>query len=419
MRIERLAAWVLTFGTLVSASALALAQGWPQFRGPTGQGIAGDERVPIEWSETRNIAWKMPVPGRGWSSPSVADGHVWLTTAVVAGRAASLRLLGFDASDGHQVADVEVFKLYQDEFTTNPKNTDASPTPIVDGDRIYVHFGSRGTAAVSTSGAILWKTRLPYDSQHGNGGSPVLYRDLLIINCDGFDQAYVVALDRLTGKEKWRRSRRQPWSQAYSTPLVIRVGEQDQLVSVGAYFTTAFEPLTGKEIWRVGYREGFSNVPRPVYGSGLVFITTGFQQPSLLAVRPDGSGDVTKTHVAWTLSRGAPLTPSPILVGGDLYVVSDLGVLTVVDTRTGDVRWTARLGGNYSASPVLAGGRLYFASEEGVTTVVAPGAALERVAANTLDGAILASPAIADGALFIRTSGAIYKITAGSDPTRR
>jgi outer membrane protein assembly factor BamB len=316
----------------------------------------------------------------------VAQGRVWLTTAVVSGRAASLRLIGFDATDGRVAVNTEVFKVYQDEFTTNAKNSDASPTPIVDGDRVYVHFGANGTAAVSTAGAVLWKTQLRYESQHGNGGSPVLYRDLLIINCDGFDQAYVVALDRNTGKERWRRSRRPPFSHAYSTPLTIRVGEQDQLVSVGAYVTTAYEPLTGREIWRVSYRDGFSNVPRPVYGHGLVFITTGFQQPSLLAIRPDGTGDVTKTHVAWTLSRGAPLTPSPILAGDDLYVVSDIGILTCVDARTGEVRWTTRLGGNYSASPVLAGGLLYFASEEGVTTVVAPGAALTRVAANTLDG---------------------------------
>ena len=409
---------VITFLTLLLAAASrgVLAQDWPQFRGPTGQGLAGDAKAPVEWSETSHVAWKTPVPGRGWSSPSIAQGRVWLTTAVVSGRAASLRLMGVDAADGRVVANVEVFKVFQDEFTTNAKNSDASPTPIIDGDRVYVHFGAHGTAAISTAGAVLWKTQLRYESQHGNGGSPVLYRDLLIINCDGFDQAYVVALDRMTGKEKWRRSRRSPWSHAYSTPLVIRVGEQDQLVSVGAYVTTAYEPLTGREIWRVSYRDGFSNVPRPVYGHGLVFITTGFQQPSLLAVRPDGAGDVTKTHVVWTLSRGAPLTPSPILAGDDLYVVSDIGILTCVDARTGAVRSTTRLGGNYSASPVLAGGLLYFASEEGVTTIIVPGAAPTRLGANTLDGAILASLAVADGALFIRTATSLYRISGPAVP---
>ena len=167
-----------------------------------------------------------------------------------------------------------------------------------------MHFGAEGTAALTTAGEIVWKTRFPYESQHGNGGSPVLYGDLLIFSCDGSDDAFVVALDKRTGKVRWKTSRRQPWDQAYSTPLVIRVGDRDEVVSVGAYRAAAYDPQTGKEIWRVSYADGFSNVPRPVFGHGLVYIATGFQQPSLLAVRPDGAGDVTKTHIAWTLKRG-------------------------------------------------------------------------------------------------------------------
>jgi outer membrane protein assembly factor BamB len=391
-------------------SVATVAQDWPQFRGPGGQGLSAETRVPTEWSETKNVAWKAPVAGRGWSSPVVAGGRVWLTSSVVAKGAASLRVLAYDAADGREVVNVEAFKIYQDELTSNAKNSDASPTPILDGDRVYVHFGAHGTAALTTAGAILWKTRLPYESQHGNGGSPVLYGDLLIINCDGFDAAYVAALNRNSGRTVWKRERRRPWSQAYSTPLVIRVGDRDQLVSVGAFMTTAYEPLTGREIWRVQYPDGFSNVPRPVFGHGLVFITTGFQQPSLLAVRPDGTGDVTKTHVAWTLARGAPLTPSPILAGDELYVVNELGILTCLDARTGAVHWVERLGGNASASPVLAGGRLYFTSEEGATSVIAPGRVFSRLAVNALDGASLASPAVSDGSLFLRTDRHLYRI---------
>ena len=401
---------VLVLSAALCAGVTTIAQDWPQFRGPGGQGLAADDRVPVEWSENRNVAWKTPVPGRGWSSPVVAGGRVWVTSAVATRGAASLRVLAYDAANGREVANVEVFKIVQDQLTSNAKNTDASPTPILDGDRVYVHFGAHGTAALSTSGKILWKSRLPYASQHGNGGSPILYGDFLIVNCDGFDEAYVVALNRDTGRTAWKRARRRPWSQAYSTPLVIRVGGQDQVVSVGAFMTTAYEPLTGREIWRVEYRDGFSNVPRPVFGHGLVFIATGFQQPSLLAVRPDGIGNVTGTHVAWTLSRGAPLTPSPILVGVELYVVNDPGVLTCVDARSGAVRWVERLGGNYSASPVLAGGRLYFMSEEGATTVIAPGRTFSRVAVNTLDGALLASPAVSDGSFFVRTGRHLYRI---------
>jgi len=382
---------------------------WPQFRGPTGQGHSTETGLPIEWSESRNIVWKTPVPGRGWSSPVVADGRIWLTTATK-DKGTSLRALAYDVENGRELINVEVFHLRSAD-RTNPKNSHASPTPIVEGDRVYVHFGAQGTAALSTSGEIIWKTRLPYESQHGNGGSPTLYGDLLIVSCDGSDDAFVAALDKRTGKTRWRASRRQPFDQAYSTPLVIRVGERDEIVSVGAYRAAAYDPQTGKEIWRVSYADGFSNVPRPVYGHGLVYIATGFQQPSLLAVRADGTGDVTKTHIAWTLRRAAPLTPSPLLVGDELYVVNDGGIATCLDAKSGAPRWIQRLGGgDYSASPVLADARIYFLSESGVATVIAPGKEFRRLATNTLDGDTLASMAIAAGSIFIRTDSHLYRI---------
>ena len=384
------------------------AENWPAFRGPTGQGHSTEQGLAVEWSELHNVVWKTPVPGQGWSSPVVSGGRVWMTTAVV-GRGASLRAVAFDARTGQQVADVEVVGSRRGELL-NPKNSLASPTPIVEGDRVYVHFGAEGTAALTSSGEILWKTRLPYESQHGNGGSPVLYGDLLIVSCDGSDEAFVVALDTRTGKVRWKTRRRQPWDQAYSTPLVIRVGAEDQIVSVGAYRAAAYDPATGREHWRVSYADGFSNVPRPVYGHGLVYIATGFQQPTVIAVRPDGSGDVTRTHVAWTLTRGAPFTPSPLLVGDELYIVNDMGILSCLDARSGTILWQQRLGGNYSASPVFADGRIYFQSEEGFTTVIAPGKVFRRLALNRLDGATLASMAVADGALFIRSDSHLYRI---------
>jgi outer membrane protein assembly factor BamB len=410
--------WHSVLATCLLVSFLAppaASEDWPQFRGPTGQGHSTEAGLPIAWSETQNVVWKVPVGG-GWSSPVIAGGRVWLT-AVNATRTArgedadvSLRLIGLDASSGREVVNTEVFRI-RSPGAINFKNSRASPTPIVDGQRVYVHFGADGTAALTTAGKVLWSTRLRYDAQHGSGGSPVLYRDLLIVNCDGWgDEAYVVALDTETGKPRWKTSRRRPWSQAYSTPLVIRVGDDDQVVSVGAYRTVAYEPLTGKEIWRVSYGEGFSNVPRPVFGQGLVFIATGFQEPALMAVRTDGRGDVTRTHVAWTLTRGAPYTPSPLLVGDALYYVSDTGVLSCVEATTGRMLWQQRLEGNYSASPVFADGRVYVLSEEGVTTVFAPGEAFERLGVNRLDGDTLASMAIADRSLFIRTDSHLYRI---------
>jgi outer membrane protein assembly factor BamB len=393
---------------LAWAGTVTRADDWPQFRGPSGQGHSTEAGLPLAWSESRNIVWKSPVPGRGWSSPVVAGGRVWLTTSVN-DKGASLRAMAFDVATGREAVNVEVIRLRSADLS-NPKNSHASPTPVVEGDRVYVHFGAQGTAALTTSGEIVWKARFPYESQHGNGGSPVLYGDLLIFSCDGSPEAFVVALDKRTGKVRWKTSRRDPADQAYSTPLVRRVGDRDQLVSVGAYRATAYDPQTGKEIWRVSYADGFSNVPRPVFGHGLVYIATGFQQPSLLAVRADGAGDVTKTHIAWTLKRGAPLTPSPLLVGDELFVVNDAGIASCLDAKTGATHWVQRLGGAFSASPVFADGRIYFLSEEGTSTVLAPGKEFRQLAAAALDGAILASMAVSERSIFIRTNTHLYRI---------
>ena len=382
---------------------------WPEFRGPDGQGHSAEQGLPVEWSESRNVAWKTAVPGLGWSTPAIADGRAWVTTATADGEGGSLRLLAFDVESGRKAVDAELFRT-DDESAPNPKNSLASPSPIVDGDRVYAHFGTYGTAALTTAGAVVWTARFTCETQHGNGGSPILHDGLLILSCDGFDAAFVVALDARTGAVRWRTDRDEPVSQAYSTPLAIRVGGRDQIVSVGAFRTSAYDPATGAEIWRVRYARGFSNVPRPVYGRGLVYLATGFQTPSVIAVRPDGSGDVTDTHVAWRLRRGAPHTPSPLLVGDALYVVSDQGVVTCVDAATGEIRWRERIGGNYSASPVFADGRIYFQSEEGKTTVAAPGAEFRALATNQLDGATLASMAVSEGALFLRTSTHLYRI---------
>jgi len=191
---------------------------------------------------------------------------------------------------------------------------------------------------------------------------------------------------------------------------VIRVGDRDQIVSVGAFRTSAYEPESGKEIWRVGYDEGFSNVPRPVFGHGLVYIATGFQQPALIAVRADGSGDVTRTHIAWTLQRGAPYTPSPLLVGDELYIVNDGGIATCVNAKTGAIHWQQRFSGNYSASPLFADGRIYFPGENGATTVIQPGSTFKRIATNMLDGALLASMAVAGHSFIIRSDTHLYRI---------
>ena len=402
----------LGFALWLATTTVALgSDDWPEFRGPTGQGHAAGTGLPLEWSETNNVVWKIPVPGLGWSSPVIADGRIWLTTSLASDGNGSLRLLGYKVETGAELVNTEVF-LVADTDAPNPKNSLASPTPVIDpnGDRIYVHFGAYGTAALTTDGDIIWSKRFSYISQHGNGGSPIVHNDLLILNIDGYDTAYVIAVDALTGNERWRATRADPVSQAYSTPLVINVGGTEQIVSVAAFRTTSHNPVTGKLIWSVSYSNGFSNVPRPVYGHGMVYISTGFQTPSLLAIRADGSGDVTRSHVTWRLNRGAPLTPSPLLVGDQLYIITDFGIATCVDATTGEVHWQNRIGGNHSASPVFADGRIYFQSEEGVTTVIEPGTDFQVLAKNELDGVTIASMAVSNGALVIRTDSHLYLI---------
>jgi outer membrane protein assembly factor BamB len=380
---------------------------WPQFRGPTGQGVSEERNLPLTWSENKNVRWKVPIPGRGWSSPVIQGDRIWLTTATDEGK--SLRAIAIDRNTGAIVQNVEVFHLKSAKLT-NSKNSFASPTPVIDGDRVYLHFGAYGTACITQSGEIVWKTRLEYDNgQHGTGGSPIIYDDLLILSCDGNDVQFVVALDKVTGKVRWKKMRE--GYQAYTTPLVVSLPEGDQVISPGALRAIAYEPRTGKEIWQVRYGEGFSNVPRPVYGLGLVFICTGFQQASLLAIKPDGRGDITKSKVVWRLDRGVPLTPSPLLVGDELYMVTDNGIATCVDAKSGEELWRARLGGNHSASPIYADGKIYFLSEEGESVVIAPGRQLKHLATNQLDGPTLASMAISDSSLFVRTATHLYRIS--------
>ena len=390
---------------LCRASRRLTAEDWPQFRGPDGQGHSAEHALPITWSESENVRWKVPIAGLGWSSPAILGDRIWITTATDRGR--SLQAICLDRETGQQKLAVDVFRSAGVD-PINEKNTYASPTPLLEGDNVYLHFGPYGTACIRNSGEIIWRTRLKYTPEHGPGGSPTLFEDLLIVSCDGLDIQYVAALDTHTGKVRWKTPR--AGSQAYVTPLVIETSGRTQVIAPGAFRATSYDPRTGKEIWWVRYGQGFSNVPRPVFGEGLVFLCTGFFEPELLAVRPDGQKDVTNTHVAWTMKRGAPLTPSPLLTGGKLYVVSDNGIATCLDAGTGEIHWRERLGGNFSASPVYADGRIYFLNEDGETTVIAPGEQFRKLTTNRLDGRTLASIAVSGGALFLRTDKYLYRL---------
>jgi len=400
-----------------SSAAEFMTGDWPEFRGPSGQGISSATDVPIRWSAGTNVAWKTRIPGSGWSSPVLAGGRLYVTTAVIADESsnASLRALCLGADDGRILWDVEVLTAAPAKTrSVHKKNSLASPTPIVRDNRVYVHFGHMGTAALDLEGNVIWQqTSIEYSPVHGNGGSPAVVDDLLVFSCDGSEQPFLVALDRATGEVRWKTSRDTPASKtfSFSTPLVVETNGAKQIVSPTSGLVAGYEPRNGRELWRVRYGEGYSVIPRPVLSDGLLFVCSGFDKPSLFAIRPtDGGGNLTDTHVVWRHSKGVPNTPSPIAAGGNVYFVSDSGVASCLDARTGEVHWNERLGGAFSASPVLAEKRLYFLNEEGVCYVVRTDRQFELLATNDLGERTFASPAVTDGALFLRSESQLWRI---------
>ena len=407
---------VLSCAALFSPCLAWSSSDWPQFRGPDGDGISASKNIPLHWNASTSKAWSVEVPGSGWSSPVVADGKVYLTSAVPDGAGdISLNAICMDAGTGKLLWNTGVLHPEPGEAKAmHKKNTAASPSPIVAGGRLYVHFGHMGTAALDLAGKVIWtQTSLKYKPVHGTGGSPALVNGLLVFSGDGAAEPFVAALDAASGAVRWQTPRQTTAKKnfSFSTPQAITVKNQVQVISPGSGFVAAYNPLDGKEIWKVSYGEGYSVVPRPVYAHGLLFLSSGFDAAVLYAIRPEGAvGDATADHVAWTLKKGAPHTPSVVVVDDSLFCVSDAGIASCVDALTGEVRWSERLAGNFSASPVVAEGRIYFQNETGFTHVVKASKTFELLATNELGERTLASPAVTDGALFIRGETHLFKL---------
>lgn len=388
---------------------------WPGYRGPSDDGHSLAKNVPVEWSETKNIAWRTAIPGRGWSSPVVMDGLVWVTTSEPDGK--KVKVISIKEKDGSIVNNIELFDI---EFPQEQHglNSYASPSPVIEPGRIYVHFGAYGTACLDTkSGKILWTRKdLQCDHGVGPGSSPFLYHDLLILTLDGQDLQYLIALDKKTGKTVWNTARGIDFSsyapdtrKAFTTPIVVKVDGKEQLISPGPHVVMALEPLTGKEIWRVRY-EGFSGSARPVIGNGMVFFNTGFSLSSVLAVKLAGTGDKTSTAIAWLNKRNLAARSSPLFINGLLFMVNTAGQAKCIDPATGTEIWSERVGQETSASPVYAGGRIYTFDESGLTTVFLPQRTFVKVAENILPDGFMASPAVVDGAMYVRTKKEVMKI---------
>lgn len=407
---------VFVAASLLNASAsntVTAEDLWPQFRGPAGDGVARQTSAPVQFSADNRLMWRTELPGEGWSSPVVGSSTIYVSAAIPGNeeKEYQLAVLGIDAETGKVLQRTDVFTQSADSPGIHQKNSHASPTLWLSPDRIFAHFGHQGTAALSRSGKVLWTNReLTFPPVHGNGGSPILLDDLLIFTCDGAEEGYVAALDAESGKLRWRTNRPvdAPRKFSFATPTAIDVNGQTQVICPGSDCVLALDPADGTIIWQVLY-DGYSVVPKPVFAEGLVFVATGFGPTAVLAIDPTGKGDVTETHVKWSLDRGAPKTPSLLADEGILYVVSDDGILTALEAKTGDSIYRNRIGGQYSASPVLIDDRIYLTSEDGVVRVIRKGREFELLAENELGERALATPAAFDNSILIRTDKALYR----------
>ena len=418
----------------ITLPALAEDTNWQQFRGPTGDGISTATGLPLTWSETNHIAWKTPVHGKAWSSPVIWGNQIWFTTASEDGR--ELFAVCVDRATSKILRDQKLFDIEKPQFA-HKFNSYGSPTPVIEEGRVYITFGSPGTACLDTAtGEVLWQRRdFVCNHYRGAGSSPILYGNLIFMNFDGSDHQFVVALDKRTGKTVWRDERsldykdlgpdgkpesEGDWRKAFATCQVATLDGQPTLLSQGAKAFYGYVPETGEELWRIEERTSHSGGTRPVAGHGLVFFPSGWSQGQILAIKPGKKGDVldvnattpsdSQLQVAWRTKRNVPKKPSLLLLGDLLYTIDDNGVATCLEAESGKVVWNERIGGNYSAAPIAADGRIYFCSEEGKTTVVALGREFKKLAENTLDDGFMASPAVSGKSLVLRTRTNLYRV---------
>jgi len=413
---------------------LILAQAraeWPTFRGPTGDGVApAGVEPPLEWSESRNVAWKAAIPGRGRSSPVILGDRVFVTFAretnvqrrkigpdeMQTADHVSLGAAGVDRQTGRILWERTLSEVDKPD-PVHYLNSWATPTPAVVPGRLFCDFGGWGTWCLDPeSGKTLWEKKIPLDHQVGPGSSLALHGKLVILVRDGRDAQYVLALDQETGEQTWKADR--PPVQAnhpnakksFSTALEIERGGKRQLIAVGPHWVASYDPEDGRELWRLRHGDGYSIGSVPVYGGDLLYVGTGCSRPNMLAMKVDGSGEQPASGLAWRSAKSIPMMSSPLYYGGGVYWNSDDGTATCVDPATGAVRWQTRLGEGTLASPLGAAGRVYFFGKEGKTTVVKPGESLEKLAENKLDGTVIATPAAAGKSLFLRTDTHLYRL---------
>ncbi len=406
---------------VVSAGDPARGENWTRFRGPNGQGVSSEKNLPVSWSNQKNVAWKTAIPGSGWSSPIVYEDRVFLTSAMEEGE--SCRVICVHRTDGSIAWNTEVHR--QIPGAKRQKNSYATSTPVTDGQRVYAVFYDGTIVAVDFNGRLVWKsTEVKHYSIHGLGASPILAAGQIIMPFDGssrtdaqlgfkvpWPNAVVLSLDAETGEVRWKGTRGES-RVGHVTPVLIEDGTR--LISSGGDRVQCFDVKTGQRIWSV-YSQGEGVTPSPVVAGDMIFTSSGFEEPTIRAIRLGGHGDVTDSHIVWEQKRGVPVLPSPLYVDALLYTITRDNILHCIDAGSGDVVWVRRLEGSYSASPVYADGRIYILSEEGVTLVLRPGRQYDEQTRNLLDDECLASMAVSQGHFYIRSAQFLYSIGPAAD----
>jgi outer membrane protein assembly factor BamB len=391
---------------------------WTYYRGSNLDGVSLNKDLPLTWSENENVVWKTAIHGKGASSPVIFGDQIWLTTGDSTGK----RLFAVCTSlkTGKIIHDIKVFEP-DSVPPLHSLNTHATPTPAIEAGFVYVHFGSMGTACLETaSGNVVWTRKdLKCDYVQGAASSPILYKNILILHYEGVDIQFLIALDKKTGKTIWKSIRPQEYylnqpaiaRKAYVTPIIVNVNGKDLLISNGAEVCIAYDPMTGEEIWRIPYASD-TTISMPMFSNGMVIFTTGLLDPiTLMAVKPDGKGDISNTNVIWTyLDKNIPAINSPVVKDGLLYMIHERGVLTCLDAETGKVVYTNKLKGDFYSSPICADGKIYFFSKKGIVYVLREGREFKILAENQMDGEFKATPAVSGKSLLVRNSKALYRI---------
>ena len=439
MKVSRITSLALL--VFLSLTTVGSAANWPQWRGPDGSGVSNEKNLPAEWSPSKNVKWKTPIAGRGHSSPIVWGKYVFVTTAVEgeavsgakaakhtiegkewvhpdsvgADRKHTFKVIALDRDSGKMLWEANAWEGTPYD-NRHRKSSYAASTPATDGKMVYAFFGTEGLYAYDYKGKLAWKAQLGNLATLGMGtaASPVVYENLVIVQCDedNGDSSFIVALDKKTGKEAWRTPRTKI-QVSWSTPLLVRTPKRAELIASGTEYVISYDPATGKELWRHKGLES-NAIPSPVANSEMVYLVAGYPAKIAMAIKLGGSGDLTGTpNVPWKYAKGTAYVPSPILYGDYLYLTTDRGILTAIDAKTGEVKYEGGripIPATFTASPVAFEGKILMTSEDGDTFIVKAGPKHEIVGTNSIGEAVYASPAIADGHIYIRGEKNLYSI---------